>query len=116
MSNHKPVKPFEYKNKPVFDAPWHAQVLALAEALINAGQFSPDQWAQALGAERRAAAATQAPDTAETYYKNALSALEKLLSTTSVIKISDVTARRDAWARAYGATPHGKPVLLGAGT
>ncbi|MCH7943751.1 MAG: nitrile hydratase accessory protein, partial [Proteobacteria bacterium] len=51
-------------------------------------------------------------DDAETYYRAALGALEQLLDGVGAVTIDAVTERRDAWERAYLATPHGHPVTL----
>ena len=39
--------------EPMFDEPWQAQVLGMADILITAGVISSDAWATALGAELR---------------------------------------------------------------
>ena len=98
-----PLKPRD----PVFDEAWQAQVLAIADTLVQAGRFSATDWADTLGAELRAAQAGGQPDTTETYYLAALAALEKLATTAT-----DLTSRKEEWARAYLHTPHGDPVLL----
>jgi len=95
-----------------FDHPWQAQILALADGLIGAGVFSAAQWAKTLGAELRKADASGAPDTTQTYYQAALAALEALTAAHAQIPQETVTKRRNAWERAYLATPHGKPVKL----
>ncbi|MGR3341818.1 MAG: nitrile hydratase accessory protein [Paracoccaceae bacterium] len=60
---------------PVFDEPWQAQVLALADSLIKGGNFSAKNWAQTLGAALKDADARGAPDNTETYYLCAVEAL-----------------------------------------
>ena len=103
--------------EPVFDEQWQAQVLAMADALIARGSFSAPAWSETLGTELKAAEATGAPDTPETYYNAALSALETLLTRHASVSREEVEDRRSAWARAYEATPHGEPVeLSNAGT
>ncbi|MCV6593704.1 MAG: nitrile hydratase accessory protein [Silicimonas sp.] len=91
-----------------FKEPWHAQVLAGAQALIRAGHLDPTTWAETLGAALREAEAAGAPDTEETYYLAALSALEQV----APFGAETLTARKTAWAEAYRRTPHGKPVVL----
>jgi len=110
-----PLAPPENGNGPVFDEPWHAQVLALADALVRAEFFTARQWAEALGAARARAEARAAPDTAETYYLCAIETLEGLVARETAISLEALGARRRAWERAYLATPHGQPVMLGAG-
>src|SRR5438477_10742818 len=36
-------------NEPVFDEPWQAQVLAMADALSKSGTFTTAEWSRALG-------------------------------------------------------------------
>lgn len=92
----------------VFAEPWQAQVLATAHALIRAGHLTPNAWAEALGAALRAAEAQGAPDTEETYYQAALTALETVVP----LAPEALAGRRAAWAEAYRQTPHGQPVTL----
>jgi nitrile hydratase accessory protein len=110
---HRPL-PLTKDGGAVFDEPWQAQTLALADGLVQAGYFSPAQWAEALGAELKKADTSGAPDTTETYYQAALAALEALTAAHADIPRAQVTERRNDWERAYLATPHGKPVLLSA--
>ena len=91
---------------PVFDEAWQAQALGLADCLVEQGVFSADNWAEALGIAVR-----EQEDTTEGYYRAVLSALERLLDN-GPLPGPEVEARRDAWARAYEATPHGAPVEL----
>ncbi len=94
-----------------FAEPWQATVLAMATALIRAGHFSQGAWADALGAALQAAEADGLPDTEDTYFLAALSALEAL-SEASGITTDERDARRTDWQDAYRRTPHGKPVTL----
>ncbi len=100
---------------PLFDEPWQAQALAIADSLVRAGAFTADAWASALGAELRAAADTGTADDAETYYRAVVAALERLLNETGAVERDEAEARREQWRRAYLNTPHGKPVELAAG-
>ena len=90
----------------VFDEAWQAQALAMADCLVQADVFSAKDWAEALGVAVR-----EKPDTTEGYYQAVLTALERLLDQ-GPLPSGEVEARRDAWARAYEATPHGQPVEL----
>ncbi len=98
--------------KPVFDEPWQAQVLALADNMVQAGHFTAKDWAEALGAALRDAEAEGSPDTLDTYYTAALSALEHLTEKSGIISPEDRHQRRTDWEIAYHRTPHGKPVNL----
>ena len=115
MKHPDPVSPFLQNDSAVFHEAWHAQVLAVADGLVQSGLFSSNQWSNALGQQRAQAKAQQKPDTAQTYYHCALAALETLLAENSAVDQSAINTRSAAWARAYQATPHGKPVLLSAG-
>ena len=64
MNDNKSVLPFLTDQGPVFDEPWHAQILAIADGLVNSGAFSAIDWANALGAERQAAVVKGAKDSA----------------------------------------------------
>ncbi len=90
----------------VFDEAWQAEALALADCLVQAGLFTGSDWAETLGVAVR-----EHPDTTEGYYRAVLSALERLLDK-GPLPAEEIEARRDAWARAYEATPHGHPVEL----
>lgn len=109
------VTPLTDDNGPVFDEPWHAQVLALADTMIKAGHFAYTDWATTLGAALATAKDRDAPDTTETYYQCAVEALEQLVAQNTPINPAAMSERKDAWARAYLATPHGKPIELKAG-
>jgi nitrile hydratase accessory protein len=97
---------------PVFDEPWQAQALAMADALVQAGRVSKSDWAEALGAALRAADEEGLPDTPETYYVAVVSALEAVCETHAGISGDERAERRSAWEEAYHRTPHGKPVEL----
>jgi hypothetical protein len=98
--------------EPVFEEPWQAQVLAMADTLIVNGVISPMLWSDTLGSELKKAQSLDAEDNMTTYYKAALQALELLLDRQANISTSEVSDKRDAWERAYLATPHGQPVNL----
>lgn len=91
-----------------FAEPWHAQVLATAQALIRAGQITPETWAEALGQSLRDAELTGAPDTENSYYAAALAALERVVP----VSTEDLAKRKVDWETAFRRTPHGKPVRL----
>lgn len=97
---------------PVFAEPWHAQALALADALVRSGSVSAAQWAEALGIALRQAEAGGAPDTTDTYYTAVIAALEAVGETHVGIDSRTRSERRAAWEQAYLVTPHGKPVVL----
>lgn len=97
---------------PVFREPWEAQAFAMAVALHERGVFDWSEWAAALTVEIRAAQAAGDPDRGDTYYHHWLAALEKLVATKAVASRAELSVRRDQWARAARATPHGQPIEL----
>ncbi len=98
--------------RPDFDEPWQAQALALADSMVQAGQFTATVWADALGAALQEAQRRGAPDTLETYYTAVVCALEVLSEEQAGISADERAERRAAWEAAYRRTPHGKPVML----
>lgn len=98
--------------KPHFDEPWQAQALALAEALVTAGQVSAEAWAEALGAALARAEAAGQPDTQQTYFEAVVAALEEVAERATPISRELRNRRRAAWEAAYRRTPHGQPVAL----
>lgn len=98
--------------KPVFEEPWQAQALAMADILVKADLFGPSAWSEALGAALRRAEAVGRPDTPATYYAAVVEALEGLLERSGAVSTAALAERREAWRRAYAETPHGQPVEL----
>jgi Nitrile hydratase beta subunit, N-terminal len=99
---------------PLFDEAWQAEVLAIADSLVQSGYVGRQNWAEALGNKLAAAEQFGKPDNAETYYQCMLKAVECLLDQANTITPDEMSARRDAWKTAYLRTPHGQPVLLSA--
>ena len=94
---------------PVFAAPWQAQAFAMTLHLHAKGLFSWTQWAEALGAEIRAAGPA---DDGSRYYERWLAALEKIVAARGATDAQALHERAEAWTRAAAATPHGKPIEL----
>ncbi|ACL62406.1 nitrile hydratase accessory protein [Methylobacterium nodulans] len=90
---------------PAFAAPWEAQTFALVVALHDRGLFTWGEWAEALGA-----AARRGDRPAD--YALWLETIETLLAARGVTTAEALSGRRDAFARAAAATPHGQPILL----
>jgi nitrile hydratase accessory protein len=99
---------------PVFAAPWQAQAFAMALTLQQRGIFTRPEWAEMLGAARAHAATKGAPDTGETYYRNWLATLERMVTAKGLADAAALNRTRDAWDRAAERTPHGAPIELGA--
>jgi nitrile hydratase accessory protein len=97
---------------PVFREPWEGQAFAMALTLHEQGVFTWTEWADLLGEEIRRAQAAGDPDTGETYYQHWFNTLERVVAEKGVTSRATLSAYRDAWERAAGRTPHGKPIEL----
>jgi len=102
--------------EPAFAEAWQAQVLAIADTLVQNGLFGAGDWSNALGAALKDAGRRGEPDTQETYYRAALAALERLVAEHSEIDREAMRGKREDWERAYRSTPHGQPVVLDTGS
>ena len=100
---------------PVFRAPWEAQAFAMAVALSERGTFTWSEWAERLAAEIAAATEHGEIDDGSRYYHLWLATLEKLVAEKQIVAADELRDRKDAWAAAAAATPHGKPIVLGTG-
>lgn len=98
---------------PVFREPWEARVFAMTVSAHDAGLFTWAEWTATLGAEIKSAGSDPA-DTGEDYYRHWLAAFEKLLAEKGAASSGTLAELKDAWDRAAQATPHGKPIILGA--
>jgi nitrile hydratase accessory protein len=94
---------------PVFAAPWQAQAFAMTLHLHAKGLFTWTQWAEALGAQIRAAGPA---DDGSRYYEHWLAALEKIVAASGATDERALHERAEAWTRAAAATPHGRPIEL----
>ena len=97
---------------PVFAEPWQAQAFALAVKLSEQGHFTWKEWAASLAEELQAAAKRGEQDDGSRYYEHWLAALERLVTAKGLTDQNALLTRREAWAEAYRATPHGTPVEL----
>jgi nitrile hydratase accessory protein len=99
---------------PLFDEPWQAQALAMADVLVRSGTLAAKDWANTLGAQLRQRSRTEADD-ANAYYGAVLAALQELLYQSGAVDPDQVASLKEQWERAYLTTPHGSPVELSAG-
>lgn len=97
---------------PLFREPWEAQAFAMALALHQRGLFTWSEWAATLAEEIKRAQAAGDPDTGETYYRHWLATLEHLVAEKGVASGDTLARYRNAWDRAAGRTPHGRPIDL----
>ena len=98
---------------PVFAEPWQAEAFAMTIRLHEAGCFTWPEWAETLAAVLRE---VKAPDDGSRYYDHWLTALERLVTAKHILNAAALDHRKNAWADAYLATPHGQPVVLPTGT
>ena len=97
---------------PVFREPWEAHAFAITVALHQRGLCTWTEWAAALADEIKRAQAAGDPDTGETYYEHWLATLEHLVAEKGIASEENLGCYRDAWHRAAGRTPHGRPIEL----
>jgi len=115
-SNSTLLKPLaSVDGQPAFDEPWQAEVLAIADCLVQDGLFSASAWSDALGEALKQAQSGGASDDQETYYRCVLRALEGLVASHSEIDRQTMDGMRADWEQAYLDTPHGQPVKLKTG-
>jgi len=96
---------------PPFDEPWQAQVFAMTVALNERGLFAWSEWTKALGAEI-ATGPSEASNQA--YFQAWLRALETILIAKGAASVRELRDLAEAWRAAAEATPHGRPIVLGA--
>jgi nitrile hydratase accessory protein len=99
---------------PLFDEPWQAQALAMADMLVRSGTITATDWASTLGAQLRQRAPAEPADDANAYYGAVLAALQELLYRNGTVDPGQVASLQEQWERAYLNTPHGSPVELSA--
>jgi nitrile hydratase accessory protein len=104
--------PRDAEGGPVFAEPWQAQAFAMTLKLYEAGLFTWPEWAAYLAGAIAEAQGSGDPDLGDTYYLHWLSALERLLADKSIIPGAELARRKQEWAEAARAAPHGKPIEL----
>ena len=114
MSDQNPRPFLEQDGKPVFEEAWQAEVLAIAQSLIDNGAISGTDWANALGIALRSVQNDDARDNVAGYYDAVLMALEAIVQADCGIDVRTLDETRKAWITAYETTPHGQPVFLAA--
>jgi nitrile hydratase accessory protein len=107
-----PGVPRDDDGSPVFRQPWEAQAFAMAVRLHEAGHFTWTEWAGALAEQIQKAQAAGDPDLGDTYYLHWLAALERLVAAKGLVTVEELARRKDDWADAARATPHGAPIEL----
>ena len=103
--------------KKALDAPWHAEVFALAVHLNEGGYFDWPEWAGRFG-ENLAAAKTvkidvgEGLDGSDDYFQIWLQTLIELMQEKGLVDAKMLASIKTQWRDAYLQTPHGKPVHL----
>ena len=103
--------------KKAFDAPWHAEVFALAVHLNEGGYFDWPEWAGRFG-ENLAAAKTvkidvgEGLDGSDDYFQIWLQTLIELMQEKGLVDAKMLASIKAQWREAYLTTPHGEPVHL----
>jgi nitrile hydratase accessory protein len=100
------------QGEPVFAEPWQASAFALAVSLSRQGHFSWQEWIAALADELKSSSARGDPDDGSHYYHCWLTTLERVVIEKGLSDTAALLAGKEAWAKAYQRTPHGKPVEL----
>lgn len=96
-----------------FDAPWQAEAYGMAQALIEAGHVSANQWAKTMSAALRRKLHDEAlPDNSASYSAAVVEALCEVTSTNGIVTADELETRAEAWRSAYKRTPHGRPIKL----
>ncbi|ANJ95040.1 nitrile hydratase accessory protein [Serratia sp. TSA_7] len=95
-----------------FEHPWQAQVFSLIVYLHQAGQFSWKAWVDVFSDEIKASPMQEHESINDAYYRQWVSAAEKMLLSLELTGEQDIARRTDEWRQAYLNTPHGMPVVL----
>ncbi|RMN22519.1 hypothetical protein ALQ63_02865 [Serratia plymuthica] len=95
-----------------FEHPWQAQVFSLIVYLHQAGQFSWKAWVDVFSDEIKASPMQEHESINDAYYRQWVSAAEKMLLSLELTGEPDIARRTDEWRQAYLNTPHGMPVVL----
>jgi len=93
-----------------FEAPWHAQVFALAVALNESGHFTWPEWAGLFATclqDQRRHGPIQGSDD---YYIAWVTALERMITRKNIADPPLLAEMKQLWTEAFLNTPHGKPV------
>ncbi len=95
-----------------FEHPWQAQIFSLIVYLHQAGQFSWKAWVDVFSEEIKASPLREGESINDAYYRQWVSAAEKMLFSLELTGKEEMTRRTDEWRQAYLNTPHGMPVAL----
>ena len=96
----------------IFHEPWQAEAFATTVHLSRSGLFTWPEWVEQFSAVIAREPAMDGETTGAAYYRQWMSALEKMLARTVCLSDQVVTNRQALWHTAYLNTPHGQPVAL----
>jgi nitrile hydratase accessory protein len=97
---------------PVFAAPWQAQAFAMTMQLSQNGAFTWGDWVKVFSTEIRADPAQPGEDSLSAYYRQWLTALQTILTSTGLSTPEEIAGMETLWRAAYAKTPHGLPIAL----
>jgi nitrile hydratase accessory protein len=112
MADSAPLDAQSPEDGRTFDAPWQAQAFAIAVRLSGDGHFAWQEWVHVLGEEIARSPGQTGESANETYYRQWLSALERILVAKGLLATGEAAKRAVEWRVAYINTPHGQPVDL----
>ncbi len=100
-----------------FDAPWHAEVFALAVHLNEGGYFDWPEWADRFSENLALTkivkiGVSEGLDGGDDYYQIWLQTLIELMQEKGLVDAKMLASIETQWREAYLTTPHGKPVHL----
>ena len=95
-----------------FAEPWQAEAFACTLQLSRQGLFSWAEWVAVFSAEIKAAPVRTGESHNEAYYRQWLTALERIAGQKGAATPAEIDTRQEAWRQAYLNTPHGAPVEL----
>lgn len=98
--------------EPVFTEPWQAQVFGVTVHLNEAGYFTWPDWSARFAQTLRRHGLEKELNGGDDYFLAWLVTLETFLSDLNLSDTAEVARLKQAWERAYLATPHGQPVHL----
>lgn len=90
---------------PVFDRPWQAQAFALTVELYKSDLFTWPEWVEVFSEEIKAFPILPGESVNDAYYRQWMSALEKMVASRKLVEETDLLARTQEWRQAYLNTP-----------
>lgn len=95
-----------------FDHPWQAQAFAMIVEMHKGGMFTWPEWVELFSTVIKANPALKGESSNDTYYRQWMIALEKMVGKVADLGKDTVDERVSEWRQAYLNTPHGQPIVL----